>query len=123
VVAASAISGFICGPEQLSTSTQYLQRQAPNVKLSIQEVDRAQSDSGEIQLLPGFPAEFVGRILFCPADNLNTDGIYPGKYTYRDDMTPEMMAKVVMENYDTKFSSLVKKVSVNSFVCLFIKRK
>ena len=26
-------------------------------------------------------------------------------YTYRDDMTPEMMAKVVMENYDPQFAA------------------
>ncbi len=37
-------------------------------------------------------------------DNVNTDAIYGKDYTYRDDMTPEMMARVVMENYDPQFS-------------------
>ena len=40
-----------------------------------------------------------------PQDNLNTDAIYSKDYTYRDDMTPEMMARVVMENYDPQFSA------------------
>jgi homoaconitate hydratase len=39
---------------------------------------------------------------------MNTDGIYPGKYTYNDDFTPEDQAKVVMENYDPEFGKIVK---------------
>ncbi|CAG8567343.1 8140_t:CDS:2 [Dentiscutata erythropus] len=58
---------------------------------------------------PGFPDTIKGQLLFCPADNLNTDGIYPGKYTYEDDISTEKMAKVVMENYDPKFASMVSK--------------
>jgi len=42
-------------------------------------------------------------------DNLNTDGIYPGKYTYIDDFTPEQQAGVVMENYDPEFGKMVEK--------------
>ncbi|MCH7754883.1 homoaconitase, partial [candidate division KSB1 bacterium] len=38
-----------------------------------------------------------------------TDGIYPGKYTYIDEFTPEQQAEVVMENYDPEFKKLVKK--------------
>jgi homoaconitate hydratase len=43
--------------------------------------------------------------VFMPQDNVNTDAIYGKDYTYRDDMTPEMMAKVVMENYDPQFAA------------------
>ena len=39
---------------------------------------------------------------------MNTDGIYPGKYTYIDDFTPEQMAEVVMENYDPEFGKIVE---------------
>jgi homoaconitate hydratase len=46
----------------------------------------------------------LGRLVFLPHDNLNTDGIYGKDYTYREDMTPEMMARVVMENYDPQFA-------------------
>jgi len=40
-----------------------------------------------------------------PTDNVNTDAIYGKDYTYRDDMTPEMMAGVVMQNYDPQFAA------------------
>jgi homoaconitate hydratase len=40
-----------------------------------------------------------------PQDNVNTDAIYGKDYTYRDDMTKEMMAKVVMENSDPQFAT------------------
>ena len=43
--------------------------------------------------------------MFMPQDNVNTDAIYGKDYTYRDDMTKEMMAKVVMENYDPQFAA------------------
>jgi len=46
-----------------------------------------------------------GRLVFMPQDNVNTDAIYGKDYTYRDDMTKEMMAKVVMENYDPQFAA------------------
>ena len=69
-------------------------------------------------MFPGFPSTFAGPLLFTPQDNLNTDGIYPGKYTYQDDMTLEQQAKVVMENYDPSFaataSALVKDLKVSS---------
>ena len=42
---------------------------------------------------PDFPPAFAGRLVFLPQDNLNTDGIYGKDYTYREDMTPEMMAQ------------------------------
>jgi len=50
-----------------------------------------------------------GKQFFCPQDNINTDGIYPGKYTYREDVTPEQQAEVVMENYDPEFKNIVRK--------------
>jgi len=53
-----------------------------------------------------------GRVLFIDKDNLNTDGIYAGKHTYRDDMTPEEMAAVTFENYDPNFNTLYQKGDV-----------
>src|SRR6185437_8059879 len=47
-----------------------------------------------------------GGLVFCDGDNINTDGIYPGKYTYRDDIPAQEMARVAMENYDAKFNSI-----------------
>lgn len=60
------------------------------------------------EILPGFPEKVSGEIVFCDADNINTDGIYPGKYTYQDDVTREKMAEVVMENYDKEFAKVAQ---------------
>ncbi|KKK20967.1 homoaconitase LysF [Aspergillus ochraceoroseus] len=67
-----------------------------------------ESEGALTEVYPGFPERVSGEIVFCDADNINTDGIYPGKYTYQDDVPPETMAKVCMENYDTTFSSIAK---------------
>ncbi|KAH8991358.1 homoaconitase [Lactarius hatsudake] len=47
-------------------------------------------------------------------DNLNTDGIYPGKYTYQDDITLARQAEVVMENYDPGFAARVRALRASS---------
>ena len=61
-------------------------------------------------ILPGFPEKVSGEIVWCNADNVNTDAIYPGKYTYDDAFSsdPKKMATVTMENYDPKFPSIAK---------------
>jgi homoaconitate hydratase len=97
VVAASAIAGYIAGPdpvEDLTPARQFMEF-ARNGKGS----------SEKVEILPGFPERVRGSLVFLPQNNLNTDAIYGKDYTYRDDMTPEMMAKVVMENYDPKFAA------------------
>ena len=58
-----------------------------------------------MDILPGFPELVNGSLVFMTPDNVNTDAIYSKDYTYRDDMTPEMMSRVVMENYDPSFGS------------------
>jgi homoaconitate hydratase len=95
VVAASAVAGYICGPapfESRSLDTEFLPLAPPAAAAE------------EVEILPGFPERVQGRLIFLPQDNLNTDGIYGKDYTYRDDMTPEMMAEVVFENYDPDFA-------------------
>ena len=99
VVASSAIAGYIRGPEE--TTGQRLQ---PHFQSS----DATGDPEDTMEILPGFPEQLEGRLLFLPEDNLNTDGIYGKDYTYRDDMTPEMMAKVIFENYDPKFVELAR---------------
>jgi homoaconitate hydratase len=61
-----------------------------------------------IEMAQGFPKEIEGDFIFCPQDNLNTDGIYPGKYTYNENISLEEQAKVCMENYDPEFVKIVK---------------
>src|SRR5438093_8434876 len=65
----------------------------------------AAASAEKVEVLPGFPERLRGRLVFMPQDNVNTDAIYGKDYTYRDDMTREMMAKVVMENYDPQFAA------------------
>jgi len=97
VVAASAIAGYIRGPHQ------FLVRQPARKYTQFTSSDAARPE--RVEVLPGFPAGVKGRMVFMPQDNVNTDAIYGKDYTYRDDMTSEMMARVVMENYDPQFAS------------------
>jgi homoaconitate hydratase len=111
VVAASALKGYICGPGALKGIQESPDSVEPTFyveeKTNAEESSTAQSANSTESLLPEFPASFSGPLLFAPQDNLNTDGIYPGKYTYQDDITLERQAEVVMENYDPGFASLV----------------
>lgn len=66
------------------------------------------SDFVKVKILDGFPETISGDIIFCYQDNLNTDGIYPGKYTYMDDFKPEDQAVAAMENYDPEFQNKVR---------------
>ncbi|KAI9267133.1 hypothetical protein EDC94DRAFT_633908 [Helicostylum pulchrum] len=108
VVAASALSGIISGP---STSADHV-KPAFSIKTDTFKASTTDETGAAAEVLPNFPSVIKGEILFCPADNLNTDGIYPGKYTYNDDMTTDDMKKVVMENYDPNFVNIVQKGDV-----------
>lgn len=99
VVAASAMKGYICNP------TTYDKHQ-PISKIEEFSIPKIVS---EVQIVKQFPTTLRGALVFCPQDNLNTDGIYPGKYTYQDDMSPDQQAEVVMENYDPKFGQIVQR--------------
>lgn len=70
----------------------------------------AQTEGGLTEILPGFPEKVTGEIVWCDADNVNTDAIYPGKYTYDDAFSsdPAKMATVTMENYDREFAKIAK---------------
>lgn len=69
-----------------------------------------EESSGLTEILPGFPEKVTGEIVWCNADNVNTDAIYPGKYTYDDAFSsdPAKMATVTMENYDPNFANIAK---------------
>lgn len=51
--------------------------------------------------------KFVGKIWIFPDDDINTDVIFPGKYTY-EPLTPKQMAEHAMEDYDPNFVKQVK---------------
>lgn len=111
VVAASAAKGVICGPEDMDLNA--LPRvDRPTISIVSEPLPPAAPvDEASLEpLLPGFPEYFSGPLVFAPQDNLTTDGMYPGKYTYQDDITPERQAEVVMENYDPSFASSVRDI-------------
>ena len=96
VVAASALAGQISAPQSWPL-------EVPSKRWTALATRAAQAE--RVEILPDFPTTLAGRLIFLPQNNLNTDGIYGKDYTYREDMTREMMAKVVMENYDPEFAA------------------
>lgn len=99
VVATSAVAGKIDYPWN------------GNSKKLVGEIKsntKKETSASSVKIIEGFPEAIEGELIFCHQDNLNTDGIYPGKYTYIDDYTPQQQAEVVMENYDPKFGKIVK---------------
>jgi homoaconitate hydratase len=130
VVAASALSGVISGTDEFVIPENYtgvdlgygngspatFETQLNNAVEQLDSlIDRIQSSAGAddtakstTKILPGFPEKITGEIVFCDADNLDTDNIYPGKYTYQDDITVEGMAQVCMSNYDPDFGQSAK---------------
>jgi len=94
VVAASAIAGYICAPAPVEAQTH-------TKTITVHKVPP--QETSEVSILEGFPEKVGGELLFLPKDNMNTDGIYGKDYTYKDDMSPEEMAKVAMLNYDPAF--------------------
>jgi homoaconitate hydratase len=98
VVAASALAGHIASPSafergELSGEVRSLAREAQR---------------GTVEIIPGFPAEIRGEVIFCDKDNLNTDGIYGKEFTYRDDLTPAEMGSKAMLNFDPAFQEIAK---------------
>src|SRR5512146_1426387 len=106
VVAASALAGYITGPEEIAEATSASSGQMwGTLERNFIELTPKAAAAEKVEILEGFPAEVKGRLIFVPQDNLNTDGIYGKDYTYREDMTRDLMAKVVFENYDPQFAS------------------
>jgi homoaconitate hydratase len=133
VVAASAVAGYICSPAALNevssrartpsvAATPYdvssrasapgvgARVEGPGVSANGRKLEKrftplaAKPKAETIAIIPGFPERVRGRLVFVPKDNLNTDAIYPGTYTYRDDITPQQMAQVIFENYDPELA-------------------
>ncbi|KAF0152093.1 MAG: homoaconitate hydratase [Ignavibacteria bacterium] len=103
VVAASAINGYI---------SYVWNEPAIDIVHTIQTNNANTTIKQSAEVIDGFPSVLKGEIIFCYQDNLNTDGIYPGKYTYNDDISPEEQAKVVMENYDLDFGKIAEEGNI-----------
>lgn len=114
VVAASAVAGHITGPKVPGATPSTAEPRIEIVDHASSSAPATAAPATAEDLLPSFPPIFSGPLLFAPQDNLNTDGIYPGKYTYQDDITLAKQAEVVMENYDTKFAPLMASLKDSS---------
>ncbi len=101
VVAASAVAGRITGPDSADGPA--------HLKATFRRRGSAETvPPPVIKMIEGFPDKLKGRLLYLSSDNLNTDGIYAGKWTYRDDLSAEEMAGKAFENYDPSFGSIVE---------------
>ncbi|MBE0571006.1 MAG: homoaconitase [Ignavibacteriaceae bacterium] len=100
VVAASAVAGKIY--------FEWKNKEHRPINGSIKINEKKTDKKTAVKIIKGFKPVIEGELIFCHQDNLNTDGIYPGKYTYNDDMTPQQQAEVVMENYDPEFVKITK---------------
>lgn len=98
VVAASALAGYIASPTKFD---------AIQPCGGFRRTDKAQTQRAT-GVIDGFPTAVKGRLWFLDRDNLNTDGIYAGKHTYNDAMTPEQMATVIFENYDPDLRAMLR---------------
>ena len=103
VVAASAAAGYIASPTKFDDI---------NGRFEIVNHGRAKREPAKLEIVAGFPSHVSGRLLWLPVDNLNTDGIYSGKLTYRDDVTSDEMAMASFENYDPSFKAIGQKGDV-----------
>ncbi|NIM18914.1 MAG: homoaconitase [Candidatus Latescibacteria bacterium] len=97
VVAASAVTGYIC------SSSSFEDMQA---RIEMKRNPGPTRTPARVEIIEGFPERIHGRVLFMNVDNLSTDEIYAGKWTYKDDMTPEQMANVAFENCDEAFNDI-----------------
>jgi len=78
-------------------------------KYDVRINNKQKNSTRKINLIEGFPSIIQGNIVFCNSNNLNTDGIFPSEFTYKDNMTLEQQSDVVMKNYDPNFKNIAKK--------------
>jgi len=104
VVAASAVKGYICAPQVFAAKKAVF-----SVKVNDAPREPASGGSKSVEIINGFPSTVAGRLIWLPIDNLNTDGIYSGKLTYRDDVPPTEMAAASFNNYDPNFVKVAKR--------------
>jgi hypothetical protein len=74
------------GGNQIITAVEALEKVISQLDSTIETAEkegvpeRAATAQTEIDVLPGFPDKIEGEILFLDADNISTDGIYPGMF-------------------------------------------
>lgn len=114
VVAASARDGKLTAPSDFKGAVADASAVVAEARSALSErVATSASNSAaatHMPLVPGFPEQLEAEILWCGADNISTDGIYHGKHMYNQ-LSPEQMAEVAMENYDPSFLELTRSLA------------
>lgn len=112
IVVESAINGFISSPIDSNNTS---------VLITLSSYSNNSKEKTESEIIKGFPEILDGNIIFVQRDNINTDAIYPGKYTYNDILTESEMKAVAMENYDINFHNYLSDKPIlltgNNFGC------
>lgn len=110
VVAASALAGYITGPEGTT--------ERPRIEV-IAAYAAAGSRGSQAHGAPASPlpsssskgpasVPIEGELVFLSKDDLDTDGIWPGTLTYRDDVLQREMAAAVFRNYEPRFAEIAR---------------
>ncbi|MGH7242177.1 MAG: homoaconitase [Phycisphaerales bacterium] len=99
-VAASAREGFITAPSESP-------RRTTLPKATLQTRPREASPT-TIELIDGFESRFEARTILLPRNDISTDAIYAGKWTYRNDLTRAQMGAVAFENHDPRFQKIAR---------------
>lgn len=103
--------GYGTGPGQTTGDTlgSTVQQQPDPLHTIVGSAAKATSQAAlHTKILPGFPSHITGEILFCDADHLNMDAIYPGRLTYQDAVSRDEMARACMANYDAGFATVAR---------------
>lgn len=99
-VAASAREGFIAAPANSPTMSTL-----PSAAIRVREQG---ATPNAVDLIEGFEPHAEGRAILLNKNDISTDAIYAGKWTYRNDLTRSQMAAVAFENYDHRFQMVAR---------------
>ena len=102
IVAKSCIDGFITLPEYKA------------IKTSFDMYDRFNTYNKSNKKYNNILSDIVSKLVIINKDNISTDLIYAGKYTYQELSFAEQ-AKVVFENYDPNWKTPEKFVLIAGF--------
>ena len=97
VVAASAVAGFICGPNAGAAS-------APGRRIT----RHAREHTAPVEPPAGANGRITGRLVAFLRDGIDTDALCPARLVYDDGATREQLKRAVFGSIDPAFAELVR---------------
>jgi 3-isopropylmalate dehydratase small subunit len=95
VVAASAVAGYITGPESLPAPWESVRYNRPDVSVATESL---KPKTARKQVGNGRPVEVTGRVWIIPRDDIDTDMIYHNRYLSITDVAE--MGQYTFDNLD-----------------------